>query len=234
MGYNFVDMIIAVSLLAAFFYGFRRGLVMGLFELAGLILSFFVSYNYSYMMQDILMSSTGTFGYVKESVAERLAQIFESQSTVDVGGIFKGFDKLPFDIQKLLNDFIFKDAINEAVTQYIDTLADRIATIFIFIISFAITFLIVYFILMIAANILNTMFKAPILSTFNKIFGGGLGILKSVVMIYIIFAIASPFISMSKPDNSFTTMILESRSSEVFYENNLILNYLTYKGILSQ
>jgi hypothetical protein len=39
---------------------------------------------------------------------------------------------------------------------------------------------------------------------------------------------------MSKPDNLLTTTILESKSSEFFYENNIILNYLTYKGTLNK
>lgn len=234
MGYNFVDIIIVVSLAISFFYGFKRGLIMGLFELIGVILSFFISYNYSYIIRDILMNSTGIFGYLKDNVSDRLMHIFESQAVVDLGGIFKGFEKLPFDIQKLLNDYIFKEVVNENVYNYIENLSERIAGIFVFIISFAITFLVVYLVLMIAANILNTMFKAPVLNTANKLFGGGFGIIKSILLLYIFFAIASPFISMSKPDNLVTTTILESKSSEFFYENNIILNYLTYKGTLNK
>ncbi len=234
MGYNFIDIIIVVLLAASFFYGFKRGLIMGLFELIGIILSFFISYNYSYIIHDVIMRVTGIFGFIKDDVSDKLTDLFESQVVDDLGGVFKGFEKLPFDIQRLLNDYVFKDAMNENISNYIENLSERIAAIFVYIISFAITFLVVYFVLMIAANILNTMFKAPVLSTFNRLFGGGLGFIKAIILIYIFFAIASPFISMSKPDNGLTTTILESKSSEYFYENNIILNYLTYKGILNQ
>ncbi|HBH12278.1 MAG: Uncharacterized protein XD91_0989 [Clostridiales bacterium 38_11] len=234
MEYNLFDIIIVALLAISFFYGFKRGFIMGIFELIGILLSFFISYNYSYIIHDVLIKVTGIFEFIKNNVADKLTKLFESQVVDDLGGVFKGFEKLPFDIQRLLNDFVFKDAMNENISNYIENLADRIAAIFVYVISFAITFLVVYLVLMIAANILNTMFKAPVLSTINKLFGGGLGLIKTIILIYIFFVIASPFISMSKPDNGLTTTILESRSSEYFYQNNIILNYLTYKGILKK
>ncbi|MBG0765744.1 MAG: hypothetical protein H0S78_12880, partial [Tissierellales bacterium] len=52
------------------------------------------------------------------------------------------------------------------------------------------------------------------------------------VILYLVFALATPFIMFSDKDNTFTNMVLESKSSEIFYENNLVLNYLSYKDII--
>lgn len=99
-------------------------------------------------------------------------------------------------------------------------------------ISFTIAILFVFLILFVIANAVNAIVKAPVLNLANKLLGGGLGIVKSVLILYLVFALATPFIMFSDKDNSITNKVLESSSSEIFYENNIILNYLSYKNII--
>jgi len=63
----------------------------------------------------------------------------------------------------------------------------------------------------------------------NRIFGAATGILKGAIVLYIIFALSSPMIGFLQ-DNKLAQGVLESESSKIFYDNNIILNYLSYKG----
>jgi uncharacterized membrane protein required for colicin V production len=99
-------------------------------------------------------------------------------------------------------------------------------------ISFTIALLFTFLIIFVIANVLNTIVKMPVLNLANKLLGGVFGALKTAVILYLVFALATPFIMFSDKDNTFTNMVLESKSSEIFYENNLVLNYLSYKDII--
>jgi uncharacterized membrane protein required for colicin V production len=236
MNVNFIDAIIGVALLLALFDGVRRGLIMTLFELIGLIGAFFIAfYNYPHI-QLLIEKHTALYRMIHDTIGDKFAQVIEKLPFSDPtpGDFFKGFDRLPFDLQKILNDQGSTLGISDSAAAYGEQLATQITNLMLVIISFTLTFLATYFLLIIIANILNTLFKAPVLNTANKVSGGVLGLIKGLAMLYLIFAIASPFIAVSKPENRLTSAVLESKSSELFYENNLILNYMTYRGILDE
>lgn len=233
MEYNVIDIVVLVFVLIILGNGFRKGLIMSLFDLVGLIASLIIAWKYYYIVKDFLVERTGIVDFINENISSRISDILAEfpGKDLDLGSIFKGFGKLPFDIQRIMEDFL-QTSIQETAVDYAQTMSDKITNVFLVIISFTVAFLIAYLILMIAAGVLNVMFKAPVLNMANKLLGGLFGLLKAIVLLYIVFAIASPFIAMSEEDNIVTSEILESKSSEVFYENNLILNYLTYKGVL--
>ena len=71
--------------------------------------------------------------------------------------------------------------------------------------------------------------KLPLLNLTNRLFGAFMGILKGVILLYLIFALAAPLLSFMQ-DKPLAKSVLNSESSKIFYENNIILNYLSYKG----
>lgn len=96
-------------------------------------------------------------------------------------------------------------------------------------ISFVVTFLAIYAILLILTTIINTVMKLPLLNLTNRLLGAFMGIVKSVILLYLIFALATPLISFMY-DKPLAQSVLDSESSKIFYDNNIILNYLSYKG----
>jgi uncharacterized membrane protein required for colicin V production len=235
MEFNVIDIVVVVFILLVLGNGFRKGLIMSLFDLVGLIASFFIAWKYHYIVRDFFIERTGIVNFINDNISTKISNIIGDlpSKELDLGSIFKGFEKLPSDIQRIMENFM-QTSIGETAEVYAQSMSDKITNVFLIIISFTVAFLMAYLILMIVAGVLNVLFKAPVLNTANKLLGGLFGLLKAVVLLYIVFAIASPFIAISEKDNIITTEILESKSSEVFYENNLILNYLTYKGILAE
>lgn len=235
MDFNIIDIIVIVFVILILANGFRKGLIMSLFDLVGLIVSFFISWKYYYIVKDFLIQRTGLVDFLNNNLSNKISGLIENLpvSEIDLGNIFHGFGKLPFDIQRIMGEFL-QSSIGNTTSEYAYSMSEKITDVVLVIISFTVTFLIVYLGLMIVTGVLNIMFKAPVLNIANKLLGGVFGLLKAIVLLYIIFAVASPFIAMSHVDNNITGEILESKSSEIFYENNLILNYLTYKGDLAE
>lgn len=235
MHYNIVDILLIVFILILFVNGFRRGLIMAVFDFIGVMIALLIAWKYNNIVNTFMFEKTGIAKYINENISSKLTKILSDipLDKFNIGNILKGYEKLPFDIQKLLDNFIGQGNSVNSFSSYTDGLADKITYIFVLAIGFAVTFLIAYLILIIVVGVLGNLLKTPVLNIANKILGGTFGVLKSIVLLYIIFAIATPFIAMSKENNDITTEILSSKSSEIFYENNLILNYLTYKGILN-
>ena len=194
-----------------------------------------ISWKYSYLVKTFIIEKTSISTFINDNISVKLTKLISETPVgkIDLGAILNGYNKLPFDIQKLLDDFIGQGTDLNSISSYSNGLADKITYIFVLVIGFAVTFLLAYLILIIVVGVLGNIIEIPVLNIVNKIFGGAFGILKSIILLYIIFAISTPFIAMSSPTNIITTEILSSKSSEILYENNLILNYLTYKGILN-
>jgi len=157
----------------------------------------------------------------------KVHEFFESKVSEKLVKSFNEPMHLPAELKNVLSSII-----NSGEAAHTDTFAvfvDNMSIILIRSISFVITFLIIYGILILISNFIDVIFKLPLLNLTNRIFGAGTGLLKSVVVLYIIFALSSPLIGFMQ-DERFVQSILNSESSKIFYDNNLILNYLSYKG----
>lgn len=232
MSINIVDIIILIFVAISIFYGLKKGFIMSLFDLLGLIISFFIAKEYYHIINDFLVKNTKLDEKIHDFMSERLGQLVSGVGeSASLENIFNGFDRLPFDIKMIFNDLTNSSGGDVAGNTL--ALSDKITTLIMIFISFTIALLFVFLILFIIANAINVIMKAPVLNLANKLLGAGLGVVKSILVLYLVFALATPFIMFSDEDNFVTSKILESSSSEIFYENNIVLNYLSYKGIIN-
>ncbi len=232
MNLNVVDIIVLIFIALSIFMGIRKGFVMSLFDLLGLIVSFFIAKEYYHLINSFLINNTKLDQKIHEFISEKLVvMIKDLGETVSLENIFNGFEQLPFDLKMMFNDLI-NNAGGDVVGNTA-VLSDKITAIIMIFISFTIAILFSFLILFIIANAVNAVVKAPVLNLANKVLGGATGIVKSVLILYLIFALATPLIMFSYKDSKITDKILESTSGEIFYENNIILNYLSYKDIIN-
>lgn len=216
---NIVDIIIIIFVVLACFHGYRKGFIKTIFDTMGVIAAFFVSKGFYYIVENFLLDNTKLFVKVHD--------FFESKVSENVLETLQNPIHLPMELQNVVSNIL-----NTGDMTHTDTVAvfvDNISLILIRSISFVITFLIIYVILIIIANLINLIFKLPILNVTNRIFGSITGILKSVILLYLIFALSAPLISFM-PDSQLTQTVLSSESSKIFYDNNILLNYMSYKG----
>jgi uncharacterized membrane protein required for colicin V production len=84
--------------------------------------------------------------------------------------------------------------------------------------------MIVRFLLGLVLNIVSGIFKVPVLRQLDKIGGFLFGIIKGMVIVYIIFALLSP-ITYIFPDGKISKGIDESILSEYFIHQNFIRDF---------
>lgn len=208
-----VDVIILVFAGYLCFMGYRKGFILTVFDTLGLVISFFLSKEFYHFAENFLLNNTKLF--------VKLHDYFETKLSMSA---VSNTSKIPVELQKFVNNIMASEAS--------DTFAvfvDNISLLIIRSISFVVTFLAIYVILLILTAFINTVMKLPFLNLTNRLFGAFMGILKSVILLYLIFALAAPVLSFMH-DKPFAQEVLKSESSKIFYDNNIILNYLSYKG----
>ena len=224
---NYVDIIVIVFVGLIILEGYKKGLIKMLFELAGLIVAFFLSKELSFIVQQFLTENTKFYGRVHDffqTKAQWLTEIIQ-EGTADVINKLQEGLKLPQEMKTLFIQSYESGANTNSFDVFVNLITDFVMKS----ISFLITFLIIYFILLMAVSILNTFVKLPLLNISNKVGGAVIGVGKALIILYIVFALASPLIAFM-PDNKLVKGVNNSNSGKIFYDNNIILNYLSYKG----
>lgn len=216
---NYVDILIIVYFGFSCFQGYRRGFIKTLFDTLGVIVAFFLSKQFYYYTEDFLLNNTKLFNKVHD--------FFESKVSEKLMESFRESVNIPVELKNVLSNII-----NTTDVANVDTFAvfvDNISMILVRSISFIITFLVIYAMLVLLSSFINVIFKLPLLNLTNRLFGAGTGVLKSVIVLYIVFALSSPLIGFLQ-ESKLAQSVLNSESSKIFYDNNIILNYLSYKG----
>ncbi len=216
---NYIDIIIIVYAGYSCLIGYRKGFIKTLFDTLGVVISFFLSREFYYIAENFLLNNTKLFvkihGFLESELSERLMTTFEESMHI------------PVELKNVLNNII--NTGNMTGTDTFAVFIDNISIIIIRSISFVVTFLVIYAILVLISNFINVIFKLPLLNLTNRIFGAGTGLLKSFIVLYIIFALSSPLIGFLQ-ESVIAQSVLNSESSKIFYDNNIILNYLSYEG----
>lgn len=209
-----IDVIIVIFVGYLCFQGYRKGFIKSLFDTLGVVVSFFLSKELYYFAENFLLNNTKLF--------VKLHDYFETKLSENV--VRNINNNIPVELQNFVNNIL-----NSEVSDTFAVFVDNISLIIIRSISFVITFLALYVVLLLLSTLINTIMKLPLLNLTNRVFGALMGILKSVILLYLIFALATPLLSFMQ-DKSLAQLVLNSESSKIFYDNNIILNYLSYKG----
>lgn len=216
---NYIDGLIIVFVGYSCFQGYRRGFIKTLFDTLGVIIAFFLSKGFYYLTENFLLNNTKLFVKVHD--------FFESKLSEKLMESFEQSNNIPAELKNVLSNIINTGDV--AQTDTFAVFVDNISIILIRSISFVLTFLVIYAILVLVSNLINVIFKLPLLNLTNRMFGAGTGLVKSVIVMYIIFALSSPLIGFLQ-NSDIAQAVLDSESSKIFYDNNIILNYLSYKG----
>lgn len=209
-----IDIIIVILIGILCFQGYRKGFIKTLFDTLGVVVSFFLSKELYYIAENFLLKNTKLF--------VRMHDYFEIKLSDNIVSSLN--DNIPAELQNFVSRILSSDA-PDAFAAFVD----NISLLAIRSISYLITFLVIYAVLLALSSMLDLIMKFPILNLTNRIFGGLTGILKGVILLYLVFALAAPLISFMQ-DKPLTQSVLNSESSKIFYENNILLNYFAYKG----
>lgn len=135
---------------------------------------------------------------------------------------------LPFPFDKLLQSNLVKHSMQglESIGQYFD---HTIANIITNLISFLIVFFIIRIIFFIAISIARNITNLPVLKQFDSLMGAGLGAVRGVLFLFILFALV-PIVLALAPIDIISQYIEESVFASFFMKTNIFTSFL--RGII--
>lgn len=209
-----------------------KGLIKTVFGFASTIVSLLVAYMFYKPFAKILIKSTNIYYFLEEQIGEtlNLNQGSETISSASERSSFFGNLQVPEFIQNMLVDNDTSEvyqllgldsghSMNEYVSSFLANLAVNV-------LAFIILFVIVGLVIGIAAVILDLIAKLPVLKEVNHIAGFAIGLALGVLLLWII-SLGLYFTMSVQASGELQAMIDESVIVPIFYNNNLLLNFLT-------
>ncbi|MDA3847615.1 MAG: CvpA family protein [Vallitaleaceae bacterium] len=212
--------------------GAIKGLITTVFGFLSTVIALIFAYVFYHFLSGLLIESTKLFSFFQEKIADALDLNALSQSVVsniDRKEMIQGIE-VPGFLKTLLiendNSEIYNALGINANNQAGDYVSSFLATIAINVMAFIILFIIGLIIIGILTNILDLIAKLPVLKQVNHVGGLILGFITGVIMLWVLSLGLYLIVSM-QGGGDLQALIDKSTVVLIFYDNNLLLNFLT-------
>lgn len=224
LDYAFIGIILISGLIAL-----NRGLILTVFSFCSLIVSIVLSYLFYPTISNFLMNNTGLFDTIKLKIMNSLELENVAQSVVDRQGQIEMINGL--QVPPILKNMLISNNNPEVynlleaggIAEYIGGL---LATVVINAISFIILFIGISIVLKIFAGVLDLITKLPVIHQLNKMGGLILGSMLGILIVWIVCVGMSVIIGV-QGDSELLQIIDSSPVVSFFYENNLLIWFIT-------
>ena len=228
---NLIDWIVIGILGVSVLIGVYRGFISSVASLGGCVISLFASYvvtprlvefvTANTTLRDTISSYTGASSLIGGEWAGRQVGALTENEITQV--VQSAQIKLPSPLDSLLEgnlrDQIYKsvEGVGQTVGEYISrTIVDAVMNIICFLIAFVLLTILFHLII----NLLNAIFKFPVLKQMNAVAGGIFGLLRGALLCFVAFALL-PLFQTILPDNV-NAMVQGSALAPVFNSSVII------------
>ena len=228
---NLLDVIIIAIIASSVVFGVLRGFTITVLRFA----SFFVSAFLAYILYPVVarflgsgfLNSLSVYAEGSEHIynADLAGKLVSSLSPDQIDTVVNN-SNLPAPFDAALHSNLSGQAL---ASQNVTTLGDyfdvTVANVLLGIISFLLLFLLFRLILSIVINATNYVTRLPVLKQFNSLLGGAIGLVRGVLIVFVVFMIA-PLIITFLPGESITQYIDGSLLAPFFYNSNFLLSLI--------
>ena len=209
-----VDLIIIGILMLCIFLGYKRGLTGSLLKIVTFVLALIIAFILFKPVSNFIINNTQLDEKLESSIKSMFLEVEENDME----------SNMPTVMIDYINKVI-ENATNDAKTTVIET-ASRDVAISIINLGVAIAvYLIARIILVFVKGIAGLITKLPVIKQFDLLGGIIYGLIKSLVIIYVILAIIS-FVSPIITDSGVIDSINQSFIGKGMYNNNLLLEII--------
>lgn len=203
---NLIFILVILFLVFGLISGFKMGFLKKLFSFGSIIISVFCTKTFTPEVVKIVKDYTN----IQASLSDNLNKTFNETSILD-----------KMDLSKIQN-VIDIESMNMSIKEYVST---NLSNLLLNVLCGIAVFLITMFILKIIIKFLDIVDIIPIVGQINKLLGGALGVLQSLLLIWIVFAVLK-FLSVLPPVKDVITNNIENTFFlNYIYENNIIYNF---------
>ena len=222
LGGLLVDLIIISAIITSTYLGYRKGLVGVIFKLFAFIVSLIIVFVLYKPVSNTIINNT----QIDEKIASAIYNSLSNTSLANNQALSTSNTNLSEGIVNLINSLL-SDAVSKAqegeTLTYVSTELSHATVRFIAIIFIYIFAKLALLLVSFAAEILASL---PIIKTFNKSGGFLYGLLKGLLMVYVvlaIFSLISPIISSWGIISSINKALIGSK----MYNHNIIINLIS-------
>lgn len=211
-----IDLILIGIILLSTFLGYKKGLIGVAFKIVSFIIALIVTLVLFKPISNYIITNTQLANTIENAIIEKL-----STAKIEEGQIEEESTDLPNVVVDYINGGI-QDTVNQAKDSVVKVVAHNLTETAISIIVMIGIFIITRLILLFAKAILEAVSELPIVKQFNEVGGIIYGIIRAILLIYVILAIISLILPMLDK-TIILSAINDSILTKILYNNNLIL-----------
>ncbi len=185
-----IDIVLAASGILTIYFAYKRGFVSTVISLIGLLLALVLASYLGLAAADYIYEDV-----VGDKIAQNVIDDFRSDSSRDVNDILPKYISNYFkNSGEKTNDVLSGNFALSAIKKAIKTPVTALITVVIFLILF-IVFLLLFRWIAKLAGLIN---KIPVIGKLNSLLGGMLGIVKALLIVYLLCFILSKSIMLTQ------------------------------------
>ena len=208
-----LDLVVLGIILLNVFICYQKGLVKLAVGLVAVLVSIILALLLYKPVSNIIIEKTEIDNKIENAIIENFTAQQDDEQVEEDSGFMKY-------IEQYVDDTVNKTK-NEIVTEAAGTIAVKVINIGVIILIFVVARLI----LILLTFITDLITELPIIKQFNDVGGVLYGIVKALLIIYVILAIAF-FIIYVTGSTTISEAISSSYITKFFYNNNILLNII--------
>ena len=208
----FLDIVVVAILALNIILGYKKGLINVVFNIVAFLLAIIITFVLYKPVSNIIIQNTNIHENIKEMILKRSQGAEAKEENIESN-----------DINKYIENSI-NNMTNEAKTAATEVVAENFATKAVQVITGIALFILTRAILILLRFVTQTIAKLPIIKQFNTLGGIIYGIIKGLIIIYVLLTIMYLIVSI-KGNGNIALAIDSSCITKFLYDNNIIVNY---------
>ena len=208
----FLDIVVVAILALNIILGYKKGLINVVFNIVAFLLAIVITLVLYKPVSNIIIQNTNIHENIKEMILKRSQGTEPKEENIESN-----------DINKYIENSI-NNMTNEAKTAAREVVAENFATKAVQVITGIVLFILTRAILILLRFVTQTIAKLPIIKQFNTLGGIIYGIIKGLIIIYVLLTIIYLIVSI-KGNGNIALAIDSSCITKFLYDNNIIVNY---------
>lgn len=208
----FLDIVVVAILALNIILGYKKGLINVVFNIVAFLLAIVITLVLYKPVSNIIIQNTNIHENIKEMILKRSQGTEPKEENIESN-----------DINKYIENSI-NNMTNEAKTAAREVVAENFATKAVQVITGIVLFILTRAILILLRFVTQTIAKLPIIKQFNTLGGIIYGIIKGLIIIYVLLTIMYLIVSI-KGNGNIALAIDSSCITKFLYDNNIIVNY---------
>ncbi len=213
-----IDLIILAIILLCVILGYKKGLTKCIIKILSFVIALAVAFVLFKPISTLIIKNTTIDDNIKNSIINLV------QNDVEENGKVSEESNLPQSMIEHINESI-QNSVNETKMTVVNTVATEISTGIVNVCVAIGLFIVARIALIFVSALSSIITDLPLIKQFDKAGGLIYGIVKSLLIIFIIFAVIS-FISPMIENSGIITAINKSILGSVLYNNNLLLKII--------